>query len=107
MQTSGSYEIIIERDLDLKTIYAQKFSNTAEKVIALEDNKIGLILNLIANLGGLFIVFYLLFLLLTTCLTAGKLEDYLVSELFLEASKDDQDFQVSKSPTMHKPNDSP
>ena len=71
------------------------------------EEKIGFIVNLVANLGGLFIVFYLLFLLLTTCFTAGKLEDYLVSELFLEASKEDQDFHDSKSQTMHnKPHDS-
>ena len=93
MQREGVYELVIERDLDLKVIYSQEVKSIQK--LTLDADFLGFLVKVLANLGGLLVFFYLIFYLLTTCLTAGKLEDYLVSELFLEPAKDDPDFKDS------------
>ena len=91
------YEVVIERDLDLKVIYSQEVKLIQK--LTLDADFLGFLVKVLANLGGLLVFFYLIFYLLTACLTAGKLEDYLVSELFLEPAKDDPDFKDSIKPS--------
>lgn len=47
----------------------------------------------VADIGGIFVLLYLIFLGLTTCLTSGKMENYLVSELFEAPAANDDSFK--------------
>ena len=49
-------------------------------------------LRLVSDLGGIFTLLYLIFLGLTTLLTRGKMENYLVSELFKPPAEEDDEF---------------
>ena len=42
------------------------------------------ILGVLADLGGLFVFFYVLFFAFTSCCTKNHFENYLVSEIFTE-----------------------
>lgn len=44
------------------------------------------------DIGGFFVLLYLIFLGLTTLMTRGQMENYLVSELFKEPADNDNSF---------------
>ena len=80
------YEAIIERDLDLKVLEVTKAAPSGS---ASDDTNL---LGFIADFGGLFVLLYLIFLGLTSLITSGKMETYLVSELFRRPASNDSSF---------------
>ena len=75
-------EAVVERDLDKTIVKAVKSGSGASTGA----------LGLLSGLGGLFALLYLIFLGLTTLLTRGKMENYLVSELFQPPAEEDDTF---------------
>ncbi len=51
---------------------------------------------LLCNLGGLGVILYFILLGLNSWFTMGKMENYLVSEMYLEPSPEDTDFAQDK-----------
>ena len=51
------------------------------------------IMQKVCDLGGLFVLLYIIFLGLTTLITMGKMENYLVSELYSEPATTDGNFK--------------
>ena len=68
------YEAVIERDLDLKIIKGVKTTVPS-------DSFISAVIGKLADITGLLVCCYLIFLGLTLMVTRGKMENYLVQEL--------------------------
>ena len=64
-------------------------TKSSSAVAASEDDNI---LGFVADFGGLFVLLYLIFLGLTSLITSGKMETYLVSELFRRPASNDNTF---------------
>lgn len=75
---------MIERDLDSKVLEITKNSSAASS----DANLLGFI----ADFGGIFVLLYLIFLGMVTCITSGKMETYLVSEMFRKPPTIDNSF---------------
>ena len=56
---------------------------------------------LVCNLGGLAIILYFILLSLNSWFTMGKMENYLVSEMYLEPSPEDTDFAQDKNKELN------
>ncbi len=66
--------------------------NTAEK-----SDKMKAYATLVCNLGGLAVILYFILLGLNSWFTMGKMENYLVSEMYLEPHAQDADFAQDKN----------
>lgn len=77
------YEVVFERDLNLKTVFAQPISSHSDLIAD--------ILSIVVNCSGLLIALYLLFSPFASCITRRQLEKHLNQELALAevASKED------------------
>ena len=79
------YEAIIERDMDKTAIKASKVGGGGGSSAT--------VIQKVCDLGGLFVILYIIFLGLTTLITMGKMENYLVSELYSEPATTDSNFK--------------
>ncbi len=52
---------------------------------------------LVCNVGGLAVILYFILLGLTSWFTMGKMENYLVSEMYLEPHPEDLEFNPQKA----------
>ena len=76
------FEVAIERDLDKRVFLAQKqATGTMATTFA--------ICAVFAQVGGLFVVLWILFSAMNGIFTWNKLENYLVQELFQDANPAD------------------
>ena len=89
-----TFEVIIERNLDRQTEYTVLRQIKQEQDVAVVDLKNTVqiesersfkdYLGALADFGGLFVIFYVLFYVFTSCCTKNHFENYLVSEIFTE-----------------------
>lgn len=84
------FEVNFHRDLDRKVIYM----HAAEVV---EDVTYKVIVAAVCDLGGIFIILYILLWFVNTMLTRFQFENYIVSELYQSPTKIKEEAKVKES----------